>query len=145
MPNLWGAIIGRPSAMKSPAMQAALGPIYAIEDDLREKWEEDIKTAEIDDALSGLDAKDAKKKAEAALKNGDREGARGILASLIDDDDEPPCPRIVVNDTTVEKLGELLNENPRGLLLIRDELPGFLARLESEEHQSERAFYLGGL
>lgn len=142
VPNLWGAIIGRPSAMKSPAMRAALGPIYAIEDDLRRKWEEDTKTAQIDDALSSLDAKDAKKKAETALKGGDREGARGILATLVDGDDEPPCPRIVVNDTTVEKLGELLNENPRGLLLIRDELPGFLARLESEEHQSERAFYL---
>jgi hypothetical protein len=35
-----------------------------------------------------------------------------------------------------------MNENPRGLLLIRDELPGFLARMESEEFQSERAFYL---
>jgi hypothetical protein len=35
-----------------------------------------------------------------------------------------------------------MNENPRGLLLIRDELPGFLAHMESEDHQSERAFYL---
>jgi hypothetical protein len=48
----------------------------------------------------------------------------------------------VVNDATVEKLGELLNENPRGLLLIRDELPGFLANMEREDRQSERAFYL---
>jgi hypothetical protein len=123
-------------------MQSALGPIYTIQDELREEWEEKIRTAEIDDALSSLDAKDAKKKAEKVLKSGDREGARGILASLVEDDEEAPCPRIVVNDTTVEKLGELLNENPRGLLLIRDELPGFLTRLESEEHQSERAFYL---
>jgi hypothetical protein len=143
VPNLWGAIVGRPSAMKSPAMQAALAPIYAIQDALREKWEEEIKSAEIDDALSGLDAKDAKKKAEKALKSGDRDGARGILAGLVDDDDgEPPCPRIVINDATVEKLGELLNANPRGMLLIRDELPGFLARMESEEYQSDRAFYL---
>ena len=52
------------------------------------------------------------------------------------------CPRIIVNDATVEKLGELLNENPRGLLLVRDELPGWLARMESDECQSERAFYL---
>jgi hypothetical protein len=142
VPNLWGAIIGRPSAMKSPAMQAALAPIYSIQNDIRERWEEEVQTAAIDDALSGLDAKDAKKKAEKALKDGDRETARGILASLVDCDDQRPCPRIVVNDTTVEKLGELLNENPRGLLLIRDELPGFLARLEREEYQSERAFYL---
>jgi hypothetical protein len=31
----------------------------------------------------------------------------------------------VVNDSTVEKLGELLNENPRGLLLYRDKQPAF--------------------
>ena len=59
-----------------------------------------------------------------------------------DNDADIPCPRLIVNDATVEKLGELLNQNPRGLLLIRDELPGFLAKMESEEFQSERAFYL---
>ena len=125
--------------MKSPAMQAALGPVYAIQDALRKTWEEN---AVIDDALSGLDVKDAKRKAEKALKNGDRDGARGFLAGLAAGDDETPCPRITVNDATVEKLGELLNENPRGLLQIRDELPGLLARLESEDYQSDRAFYL---
>jgi hypothetical protein len=84
-----------------------------------------------------------KEKAEKALKDGDRDGARGFLAELIDgSDSDPPCPRIIINDATVEKLGELLNENPRGVLLIRDELSGFLARMENEEHQSERAFYL---
>jgi hypothetical protein len=143
VPNLWGAIIGPPSAMKSPAMQSALGPIYAIQDEMRNEWQSALADAGIDDALSGLDAREAKKKAAKALKDGDRDAARSILAEVsTGDDDEPPCPRIVVNDTTVEKLGELLNENPRGLLLIRDELPGFLARMESEEYASERAFYL---
>jgi hypothetical protein len=142
VPNLWGAIIGRPSAMKSPAMQAALAPVYAIQDELRKEYEEGVKAAKINAALSNLDAKNAHKKADEAVKNGDREGARGLLARMAEDDEEPTCPRIVVNDVTVEKLGELLNENPRGLLLIRDELPGFLARLENQEHQSERAFYL---
>ena len=103
--------------MKSPAMNAALAPIYSIEDDLRKRWEEKIKTAEIDDELFSLDTKGAKRKAQAALEDGDREGARKILAGLVGDEEEPPCPRIVVNDTTVEKLGELLNKNPRGLLL----------------------------
>ncbi|MCO5139283.1 MAG: YfjI family protein [Shinella sp.] len=143
VPNLWGAIIGPPSAMKSPAMQSALGPIYAIQDDMRKEWQSDLDAADIDDVLTNLDAKEAKKKAEKALKAGDRDAARAILADVTKgDDDEPPCPRIVVNDATVEKLGELLNENPRGLLLIRDELPGFLSRMESEEYAGERAFYL---
>lgn len=143
VPNLWGAIIGRPSAMKSPTMKSGLAMVFKLEAEMKEAWLEDVKSASIDDALSGLDVKDAKKRAEKALKGGDREGARTILSELADgDQEEPPCPRIVVNDASVEKLGELLNENARGLLLIRDELPGFLARLESEEHQSERAFYL---
>ncbi len=46
----------------------------------------------------------------------------------------------IVNDVSVEKLGELLKENPRGLLMVRDELAGFLANLERKEYQSDRAF-----
>jgi Protein of unknown function (DUF3987) len=142
-PNLWGAIIGRPSAMKSPAMRSALGPVYAIQDQMREAWEGGLTSNAVDDALAALSAKDTKKKAEKAIRTGDREQARSLLSDLSDGENaEPPCPRLIVNDATVEKLGELLNENPRGLLLIRDELAGFLARMESEEYQSDRAFYL---
>jgi hypothetical protein len=142
VPNLWGAIIGRPSAMKSPAMQSALAPLYALQDEMRTGWEGAMREKRVDEALSDMDAKDAKKRAAKALNSGDRDAARKIIADLEKDEEEQPCPRIVVNDATVEKLGELLNENERGLLLVRDELPGFLARMESEEHQSERAFYL---
>jgi len=142
VPNLWGAIVGRPSAMKSPAMQSALAPLYAIQDEMREEWQNTVRTAQVDAALSSLDVKDARKRAEKAMKKS-RDEARDILASFAAQEDaEPPCPRMVVNDASVEKLGELLNENLRGLLLVRDELPGFLARMEREEFQSERAFYL---
>lgn len=143
VPNLWGAIIGRPSAMKSPAMQSALAPVYMIQDELRRLWEERCRALDIDGTLAGLDEKQAKQRAAKALKAGDRDAAKQILSEIgADDAEEPPCPRIIVNDMTVEKGGELLNENKNGLFLVRDELPGFLARLESEDAQSERAFYL---
>jgi hypothetical protein len=142
-PNLWGAIIGPPSAMKTPAMRSALGPVYDIQDQMREAWEGGLSSKAVDDALAALAAKDQKKKAEKAIRGGDHEQARSLLTALSEGESaEPPCPRLIVNDATVEKLGELLNENPRGLLLIRDELAGFLARVESEEYQSDRAFYL---
>jgi hypothetical protein len=143
VPNLWGAIIGRPNAMKSPAMQSALAPVYALQDTVRKEWEIAQREVSIEAALSELDATDAGKKAAAAVKKGDQEEAKRLLAAQAGGDSEDvPCPRLIINDATVEKLGELMNENPRGLLLIRDELPGFLARMESEDHQSERAFYL---
>jgi hypothetical protein len=47
----------------------------------------------------------------------------------------------LVNDTTVEKLGELLNHHPNGLLLFRDELSGFLHTMDRPGHENDRAFY----
>lgn len=128
--------------MKSPAQDAALAPVYALQDELRNAWERDRREDDIDAAIAALDASNAKKRAAKALKDGNREAARAALAGEATDGDEAPCPRLVVADATVEKLGELLAENPRGLLLRRDELPGLLARLDRNEYQSERAFYL---
>jgi putative DNA primase/helicase len=59
--------------------------------------------------------------------------------------DEEPGPvlrRHLVNDTTVEKLGVTLNENPTGTLVFRDELTGWLYTLDKEGHENDRAFYL---
>ena len=56
--------------------------------------------------------------------------------------EQPILRRYRTNDPTVEKLGELLKENPRGLLIFRDELIGFLAGLDREDRKSDRGFYL---
>ena len=47
-----------------------------------------------------------------------------------------------MHDPTVEKLGEILRDNPRGVLIFRDELSGFLRNLDREGRESDRAFYL---
>ena len=67
-PNQWGALIGPPSAMKTPAMQSALGAVYALQDEMRDRWKEECKTAALDDALAGLDAKEAKKQAQKCVR-----------------------------------------------------------------------------
>jgi hypothetical protein len=147
VPNLWGGIIGRPSSMKSPSLKSALAAAYAIQDRMAAEWTKDCDDSRIDIVMASLDAKDAHKRAEKASKAGDAAEARRILKAQAADairiaEGHPPKPRLIVNDATVEKLGELLNENPRGLLLERDELAGFLARMEDEERQTDRAFYL---
>src|ERR1019366_4792783 len=50
--------------------------------------------------------------------------------------------RYVTSDATIEKLGALLNTNPRGLLLARDELTGWLRGLDREDRADSRAFFL---
>jgi hypothetical protein len=41
--------------------------------------------------------------------------------------EEPKCARCWSDDATIEALAQLLQENPRGLLVIRDELAGWLS------------------
>jgi hypothetical protein len=63
--------------------------------------------------LNELGAKDAAKEAVRAVKEGDRQRARRLLAEQEQGSGQDvPCPRFLVNDASVEKLGELLNENP---------------------------------
>ena len=47
-----------------------------------------------------------------------------------------------MNDTTVEKLGVILAENPNGVLLFLDELISLLRTMDREGHEGDRGFYL---
>lgn len=140
-PNQWGAIIGRPSAMKSPSMKEALKPLRQFDTKAAQQFEEDKLTHEEECQLNELEKLAAKDKAKKALKADNRQQAKEAL-KIIDCPIPPIRQRLVVNDATIEKLGELLNENSNGLILVRDELSGWLAKLNKEEYQSDRAFYL---
>ena len=54
----------------------------------------------------------------------------------------PTARRYLVNDATLEKLGEILKENPNGVTLFRDELTGWLKSMDKQGHESDRGFYL---
>ncbi|MET3560756.1 hypothetical protein ABID39_001467 [Bartonella japonica] len=144
VPNLWGALIGQPSTMKTPTMRAALAPITCLQKQWYKDWLKQKERQEIEEILETLDKSEKKKQAHKAIKKGDLETARALLSETLSKnnahDDE--ISRFIVNDTSVEKLGELLKENPRGLLMVRDELSGFLTDMERKEYQSDRAFYL---
>ena len=70
-------------------------------------------------------------------------GARALLESQ--EDIEPPIRRRrYTNDSTIEKLGQLLIQNPNGMLDYRDEIHGFLKTIDSESRPKDRSFYLEG-
>jgi putative DNA primase/helicase len=56
--------------------------------------------------------------------------------------ERPPQERFIINDATIEKLHAILEENPQGILYLRDELVGWLATLDSEGRERERPFFL---
>jgi hypothetical protein len=140
-PNLWGALVGPPSAMKSPALKEALKPLAAIEANGKEQYQKELAIHAAETDLQEIEKKSAKDEARKLSRQGKRDAALCCL-TVIEPIVEPSRKRIIVNDCTVEKLGELLNENPNGLLLARDELSGWLSKLSQEQYQTDRAFYL---
>src|SRR5262249_47381474 len=61
-----------------------------------------------------------------------------------DDDviEQPKAQRYVVNDTTYEALGEIMADNPNGVLAFRDELVSLLKTLDREDNAAARGFFL---
>lgn len=140
--NQWALLIGRPGVLKSPAMQQAMKPIAR----LAALAEEEFKQAQSGRALDTKVAKILQaanlKEAEKLLKK-NRDASVGHLLG----EGEPPEPtlkRYTANDTNVASLGVLLEQNPNGLLVFRDEMVSLLASLDREENASERGFYLTG-
>ena len=145
IPNLWGAIVGQPGFLKTPAVEEVLRPLKRLEADAREKhakhvaeWEERCMIAA---AKKGAAKKALEKGANQKLD--DSKLSELARAAMGDSEEDPPTvKRYLVNDATMEKLGELLSENPDGLTVFRDELTGFLRTLDRQGHEGDRGFYL---
>lgn len=146
VPNLWGGIVGDPSAKKSPAWGAALKPLDRLIAKALQEHTAALADYEIDKVVF-----DAQKDAiEGRIKEAAKKPSKGDTASIAKElqthgkqaPDAPTLRRYKTNDSTVEKLGELLCENPAGLLVLRDELVGLIATWEREGREGERAFFL---
>lgn len=141
VPNLWGAVVGRPSLMKTPAVSEAQRHLKRLEAEAREEHQRAAQAFEIEKEVLKITRAAISEEIKKAVKGGrDIEEARSRLAAL--QTDEPTRRRYQTQDGTVEKIGELLNENPRGLLVNRDELIGWFRSLDKDGRENDRSFYL---
>ncbi|MBY5503123.1 DUF3987 domain-containing protein [Rhizobium leguminosarum] len=114
--RIWVALIGNPSAKKSPIINAASRPLRAIDEKLvREYLHEKRKY----DAI-GKDAK-----AETY---------------------PPKQIRVRIEDVTIEATQEILRDSTQGVLLVRDELSGWFGSMEKygsgKGAAADRSFWL---
>jgi hypothetical protein len=151
IPNLWGGIIGRPGMLKTPAVSEVMQLLSQLEREAKKIF--DARLAEHQADLEFYKAeKEALKSAmlnskKLSLKNKSENESYDALSlkdkfSHLSEPEKPIWKRFKTNDATIEKLSELLVDNPRGLLLYRDELMGLLSSWDQEGRESDRAFFL---
>ena len=139
--HLWVAVVGHPSSGKTPAITPLLDGLKRLEADELDAFApirlEHARAVEVAKATAERWEKDVKD----AIKNNTPAPDKPAAA-------EPPDgispPRLVVNDTTIEALCPILSGNPRGTLIYRDELAGWIASFDRYTNGAggDRAFYL---
>jgi hypothetical protein len=136
--NLWGAIIGPPGVMKTPVIQAGVRPLIQIQTEWRQAHEDSL--AEYSESIEEWEVTKAAWKEQLKAHKRDSKNRRPERPP------DPPAPprlrRLIVNDATFEALHQTMSQNPSGLLLLRDEIVGWLAGLDKAGHETERAFCL---
>lgn len=133
-PVLWGAVVGRPGTLKSPAQGAATRFLQRIEWQLAQAHDAKRQQYQLDRLQ--YDA------AMTAVKKAANKGQ--AVATLPVEPEEPQRERLIVNDSTVEKLGEMLRWSPLGVLVVRDELVSLFQQLDAKGQEGSRGFYLEG-
>ena len=140
--NLWALVIGRPGIMKTPAIEATFGPLDRLMARALEEHDQAMQRFEADKMAAKLRAEAREKKARERLKNNHDANLGDLLTpSTIE---SPTLRRYRTNDTSTASLGELLRQNPNGMLVYRDELVSLLKGLDKEDQAEGRGFYLTG-
>ena len=147
VPNLWGMIIARPSLLKSPAMAQALTPIKRLAALASEGFRDGVAAGDAHKDILDMKIAALKDRGRTAAKKDDDASLSEIQSAMAElrgqqEQADAKERRYIVNDGTVEKIGELLNQNPRGLLISRDELSGLLLTLDKPGREGDREFYL---
>jgi hypothetical protein len=139
-PIVWAVLVGAPSAGKSPALDAALSPLRAVERRIRRDAERELAKWSDEDETAKLVLANWKAEAAKAIKE-DKETPKKPEAA--DAGPPPHVPRLAVNDATVERLAVLLAKQPRGTLAMRDELAGWLSNMSRYANGgSDKPFWL---
>jgi hypothetical protein len=113
---VWGAIVGDSGTLKSPALEVALRP-------LRRRQHEAMK--EFAKAMEVYRVRLMEYEKQLAAWKRSKEGGEPPVKP-----EEPRADRCWCDDSTIEALAVLLQQNPRGLLLVRDELSGWLGSFD---------------
>ena len=150
-PNLWGAVVAPPGRMKSPAISAALAPLYNLDRLHQLDHQQALSAYDVALVQHEVQEKALKDELRSAMKPKPPAWARTVqviqndLFTLkLNPPKEPDRVRTFTNDATLEALGMIVSANPKGLLAYQDELMGLLASFEKPGREGERQGYLTG-
>jgi len=118
--RLWGAIVGDPSVKKTPGINKVTSPLRKIDMELADEAASKMHNYNL-----------AKKVYDKKEKDFIKMKAIGEAAEPPQKPERPQIDRLLVGDTTVEALSEVLIVCPRGVLVVWDELSSWFGSMDA--------------
>ncbi len=140
-PNLWAAAVGNSGVMKSPALAAALAPLNNLQSEAHRKYNADKVERDARAELYKMKQAVNLSKIKGMLKKEPDADVANLLQGS-ESDIELVLKRYITNNATYQSLGELLIENPNGLLVVADEIVGLLKQWDSAGQEVAKSFFL---
>gem|GEM_PF-4360757 len=116
-PIIFSAIVGNPGSGKSPALNHLMKPFKNKQMKFQKQYQEAKRKYEVQ--LSQY--KQYQKNNNHSSKN---------QANKIKKPEKPDMKQIFTTDTTIEALAEIINKNPGGILLFKDELSSWVESMD---------------
>src|SRR5215208_3150729 len=122
-------VVAEPGDKKTPAQKVALAPLWQVQKRLKREYQEEHEIYEEELRYWEAERKVAAKDGEPAPPK----------------PKEPVLKSVVVDDVTVERLADRLDENPRGVTSAQDELSGWVLSMNQYKaggKGADRQFWL---
>jgi hypothetical protein len=126
---LFAVVVAEPGDKKTPAQKAALTPVWQAQERFKRKYQERCEAYEEKLRKWKADERAAAKEGEPAPPK----------------PEEPAMGHAVVHDITVERLADILDETPRGVVSVQDELSGWVLAMNQYKaggKEADRQFWL---
>lgn len=139
--NLFVSLVGAPASGKTPAEAPIFRLLHKLEDYHNRGFDQSLNDYQERLSIAKKALKTWEKAVEAATANNEPIPPKPKEAQL---PERPTRHRMIVQDATVEQFIKIQQENPRGVLLARDELTGWLSSMTRYKGGSgtDRPFWL---
>jgi hypothetical protein len=138
-PRLWGGVVADVGSKKTAGFNTVLTPIWRVQAEFHTSHRAEPKSHQGKVRSAKAIDKQWEKDCATALGKGEDPPDRPDAA---DAGVAPTVRQLLSNDTTQERLAELMQQNPRGIVLYRDELSGWFASFNQYRPGADEQFYL---
>lgn len=108
--GIWGSAVGGSGIGKSPLLATISRGVYAVDKRIRERWQQYCEVLQSEASKPDVDGKAGKSLSQREL---------------------PPCPDLLLGDTTTEAAQDAMAFKADGVGYISDELTAFFGRIDS--------------